>query len=767
MSPQVPPPEVALTFLRGLEPEGPWLLVAINPFPDENGLPKAVLGEFGPADAERCGAWIERWNQSHNLYYTSNLPRSGPFVTAKKEAVEWVRVLHVDLDLPGAATDEALREELLARVRALDPAPSAIVFTGGGYQALWKLAERLAAAEAAERIERINTAIWTTLNGDHCHDVSRLLRLPGTVNRPNAKKRAKGRVEALAEIVEADWTRTWSLARDPVPRLPEAPAADAGQLPGPGDPVDQSGNLEGLPPKLRKLILSGDAQNFRDDRSRLGWFVVCALLRLRWSDEDVKRVLLNPRYGVSAHFLEQPDRERAVQRTLARAHETLAEDWERAVNGAILTRSQRNVNRALDELGIRLTHNLLSDTPWVNGAGPLQRLADPVLDAMWLKTQERFDFLPEKDFFATVVRHRAREAAFHPVLEYLAAVEPTWDGVERLGHRSGTPSWLTTYGSVPDTEYTRAVGRLTLVAAVRRMRNPGCKFDEMLLLVDPTQGTNKSQAVQTLAVREDWYSSNVTIGAEGREAIEQIRGFWILECAEMTGLSSRELERIKGYCSTQTDRGRMSYDRLITEVPRCCVFIGTTNEEKLFVDMANRRFWPVRVLAEFDLVALRLYRDQLWAEAAQAETRGESIRLDRDLWPIAAEEQAKYRVEDTWATLLDQCFGHLNGRITSPDLYRLISKQVGNTQHLDGKRLSRAMKEIGFEHRQLRTLDSPNPRWYYARGTEAERLRDLYVLPDPVTGIYAVGHHPTEPPEPMAEDQRPPRQPRDPGQLPF
>ena len=102
-----------------------------------------------------------------------------------------------------------------------------------------------------------------------------------------------------------------------------------------------------------------------------------------------------------------------------------------------------------------------------------------------------------------MVTEAARRNAFHPVRDYLAGLE--WDGVKRID------TWLTTYAGAEDTPYARAVGAITLVAAARRVRKPGCKFDEMLIL--------------------DWFSDYLPLHADGKKAIEQLVGKWLIEAA--------------------------------------------------------------------------------------------------------------------------------------------------------------------------------------------------------------------------------------------
>jgi predicted P-loop ATPase len=102
---------------------------------------------------------------------------------------------------------------------------------------------------------------------------------------------------------------------------------------------------------------------------------------------------------------------------------------------------------------------------------------DVALDRLWLAIDDTFHFRPPKGTLYTVVVGEAHAAAVHPVRAYLDRIE--WDGIPRLDE------WLVTYGGAGPPDYVHAVGALVLIAAVRRVRAPGCQFDELLILESP------------------------------------------------------------------------------------------------------------------------------------------------------------------------------------------------------------------------------------------------------------------------------------------
>ena len=378
-------------------------------------------------------------------------------------------------------------------------------------------------------------------------------------------------------------------------------------------------------------------------------------------------------------------------------------------------KSQANIRRAMELLDVTVSYDSFHDQMLIDGLEDFDLLDDAAVERLWLLIDERYRFLPAKDFFFTVVKETARRRTFHPVRQYLNSL--TWDGTERLD------KWLTTYTGAIDTEYTRSVGALMLIAAVRRVRKPGCKFDEMVVLENPTQGGDKSTLLATLAEHDDWFSDDLPLNADSQRVIERTRGRWIIEAAELSGMKKADIEHLKAFLSRQCDRARMAYGRFVDDVSRQFIIVGTTNNSEYLLDpTGNRRFWPIKT-EQVDIAALRRDRDQLWAEAAAREAKGESIRLARELWPAASVEQEARRTRDPWEDALanvpqtvpryarDETTGqpvevgqttiiHQEGEqqlVSSKDLLEYVLKvPVGHQDTRHSMRLAHAMKLAGW-----------------------------------------------------------------------
>lgn len=283
------------------------------------------------------------------------------------------------------------------------------------------------------------------------------------------------------------------------------------------------------------------------------------------------------------------------------------------------------------------------DLPWDHVAGTSWEDIDSDHLRLWFERLIGGKVSPS-DVYAAVST-TADKHAFHPVRDYLNSLE--WDGTPRLDRL------FIDYLGAEDSPYTRAAARKSLVAAVARVMEPGCKFDVMPVLVGG-QGRYKSTTLSLLG--GSWFSDSLRT-FEGQKAEEQLRGVWLIEVSELQAFDRSTVEAVKAFLSKQSDRYRPAYGRLVRDFPRQCVFFGTTNTPDFLRDnTGGRRFWPIDcdVQPRTKSVAndLPVERDQIWAEAVARWRLGEHLYLTGDVEQAAIQSQEEHRELDAWEGLL-------------------------------------------------------------------------------------------------------------------
>lgn len=375
-----------------------------------------------------------------------------------------------------------------------------------------------------------------------------------------------------------------------------------------------------------------------------------AMLELVTSDDSVKKTLIHEKLeDVDIELLEEEKKKDDELNWINRLALDKNGLIKPTINNIILI--LKNDKKLKNIGGFNLfssRHEVFGRLPWYLGKERRNWRDD---DDVGLRAYlERIYQVSSPNRIADAVIQVVRDNEFHPVREYLEALDE-WDEVDRID------TLLIDYLGATDCEYVRSVTRKMLIGAVARIMRPGCKMDNTIILVG-NQGLGKSTFIRKLAKSDEWFSDSVYTFS-GKEALENLRGKWILEMAELAGMKKSEIETIKNFISSNSDAYRGAYKRHAEDYPRQCVFIGSTNEQEFLRDATgNRRFWPVRIgqqeTAKDIFKHLSNEVDQIWAEALAAFNAGEGWHADKRLSDLAKEQQDKHVESNGLEGIIDE-----------------------------------------------------------------------------------------------------------------
>lgn len=232
---------------------------------------------------------------------------------------------------------------------------------------------------------------------------------------------------------------------------------------------------------------------------------------------------------------------------------------------------------------------------------------------------------------------------YNPVIEYLKGLK--WDGKERC-----EKLFIDNLGA-EDNELNRKMTMKWMLAAVKRILVPGCKFDNMLVL-QGGQGIGKSTMCERLS---KGFCSSLSLSEIGNKDIfQKLNKSWIAIVDELDSFNKKEMSAMKTFFSTSEDKAiRNAYERYAQDYKRHCVFIGTTNDTTFLRDSTSsneRRYWIIECLKTsmdskvYDLMTPE-YVDQLWAEAYHKYQENPNVYLDieKELQPKFESTMRKFK----------------------------------------------------------------------------------------------------------------------------
>jgi predicted P-loop ATPase len=187
----------------------------------------------------------------------------------------------------------------------------------------------------------------------------------------------------------------------------------------------------------------------------------------------------------------------------------------------------------------------------------------------------------------------ANRDAYNPVADWIRS--RAWDGEDRLPAFFAT---VTTQDDYPDP-LKHVLLRKWLRSVVAAATRESFRSRGVLTLQGP-QGIGKSSWIKSLISDPDLADRVVKLGhhmdPSVKDSLIGAIGYAIVELGELDSSFRKDLARLKGFLTDDTDRVRRPYDRRESSYPRRTVFAATVNEHQFLQDpTGNTRFWTIPV----------------------------------------------------------------------------------------------------------------------------------------------------------------------------
>jgi hypothetical protein len=182
----------------------------------------------------------------------------------------------------------------------------------------------------------------------------------------------------------------------------------------------------------------------------------------------------------------------------------------------------------------------------------------------------------------------------NPVADWILSVP--WDGLDRL------PAFYATL--VEGEDFPKALKetlmyRWLLSPVAAALMRSGFRCRGVLTLQGP-QSIGKSTWLESLVPDKLLCPQVVLIShhldGSNKDSITSAISHWIVEICELDGSFKKDIARLKGFLTGNSDKLRRPYGRLDSEYPRRTVFCATVNDPNFLVDQTgNSRWWTIPV----------------------------------------------------------------------------------------------------------------------------------------------------------------------------
>lgn len=275
----------------------------------------------------------------------------------------------------------------------------------------------------------------------------------------------------------------------------------------------------------------------------------------------------------------------------------------------------------------------------------------------------------------------ADQNAYNPVADWISS--KPWDGIDRLSDMYAT---IWAEDDYPQSLKETLLHKWLLSAVAAVMVPSGFHCRGVLTLQGP-QGINKTSWVRSLiddpALREEVIKLDHHLDGSNKDSIIGAVTNWIVEIGELDSSFRKDIARLKGFLTSDSDRVRRPYARAESEYPRRTVFVATVNDAKFLVDpTGNTRWWTIatRGLRKDHGIDMQQLYAQLAVELANGGQWWLTNAEEAELEAWNGRHKVVSAVEDAVMALIDlDRLGHRkNQNLTATELLKIAGIERPN-----------------------------------------------------------------------------------------
>lgn len=226
---------------------------------------------------------------------------------------------------------------------------------------------------------------------------------------------------------------------------------------------------------------------------------------------------------------------------------------------------------------------------------------------------------------------------YNPVAEWIESLP--WDGDDRL------PAIYQTLVAADDfpESLKQTLIRKWLLGAVAAALKPVGFYGRGVLTFQGPQGIGKTSWLKSLvpnvALRDKVVKVDHHLDPSNKDSVLGAIVHWLVEIGELDSSFRKDVARLKGFLTSDSDKVRRPYGRTESEYPRKTVFFATVNDHNFLVDSTgNTRWWTIP-LQRIDYQH-RIDMQQLFAQLAVRFNEG-------DQWWLTGPEDAELAATNT------------------------------------------------------------------------------------------------------------------------